>query len=341
MPSPRRAFMNNTAVFVTTRIEEGLPLVPTGFMNMIIWSVLAKAQALYPDVAVCAFIFLLNHFHMLLAVEDPEQVSKFTGYVKQEIAHAVNRLLNRRQKTIWKAEYDAPTVLDFEKLLAVLAYIYLNPVEAGLECTVGDYPGVSSWGMMKTDNPSRWCETISRDSVRRHQTPKSPHLQDKSICNHFKEVSKLSLRFDLKAFAWKKCFSETLGKSDTELKGLLLERITKRECELAEERKKRGITVLGKSALVCSSMLKEYTPKKHGKRMLCLASCKELRVEYITFYKNLCARAKAVYEKWKAFDYSEAYPEGLFPPSLTRRTNIFKWGIGGDLGPGHSLYSIA
>ena len=344
MPSPRRVFINNSAVFVTTRTEEGLPLVPTDFMNMIIWSALAKGQALHPDVAVCGFVFLPNHFHMLLVVEDPEQVSPYVGYVKQELAHAINRLLNRRQKTIWKAEFDAPPVLDSAKALEVLAYIYLNPVEAGLECSANDYPGVSSWGMLNSGRSTRWCEGISRDSINRLTTPARPDRHDRELCSYYRRASKASFRFNLKPFAWKKCFSDTSEMSDADLKACLLEKVANREAALAEERKKNRVTVLGRSALVCSSMLRTYTPKKYGKRMICLASCRELRVEYITFFRELCARASAVYAKWKQFDYSEAYPEQLFAPAFIRRMNVLGWRPPDELSSGErpaDLYSMA
>ena len=326
MPSPRRVYVNNTAIFVTTRTEEGLPLVPTNFMNMIIWSALAKAQALYTDVAVCAFTFLLNHFHMLLVVEDPEQVSRFVGYVKQEIAHAINRLLNRRQRTIWKSEYDAPIILDSDKLIAVLRYIYANPVEAGLESSADNYPGVSSWKMLKNERVFRWCEVISRDSISLITSPTRPDLVDRSQSDYFRSVSKLSLRFDLKPFAWKKCFPDTEATPDSKLRSVVVECVRARELELAEERRKQRVPVMGGGLLRARSMTVKYTPKKFERRMICLSSSKELRLVYLDFYRTLCAQAKQVYARWKAFDFSEDYPAGLIPPAFVPKVDI--WQIG-------------
>ena len=69
-------------------------------------------------------------------------------------------------------------------------------------------------------------------------------------------------------------------------------------------------------------MTKAYTPKKYGKRMICLASDKSLRVEYITFFKTIVAKAKKVYELWKINDFSEEYPPGLFYPARPRYANL-------------------
>src|SRR5690606_7274325 len=100
MPENRKYFVNRTAHLITSRTEEGLPLVPSLIMNFIIWCILARARTLY-RVRVSHFLFMANHFHMLIVVDDPEHLSPFVGYVKAETAHAINRLLGRRKKTVW------------------------------------------------------------------------------------------------------------------------------------------------------------------------------------------------------------------------------------------------
>ena len=97
---------------VSFRTEEGLPFVPVRFINEIFWSNLAKAQRLYPQ-RICNFMVEPNQIHMILLIDNPENAYKFIGYVKQETAHALNRLLGRRRKTVWVEDYDAPTILGF------------------------------------------------------------------------------------------------------------------------------------------------------------------------------------------------------------------------------------
>ena len=99
MARNRKYYPNRTVLLVSSRIEEGLPIVPSLNLNFIVWGILARAQSMY-GVQVCHFVIMSNHFHMLLVVQDPEAVSDFLGYVKAEIAHAINRLQGRRQKTI-------------------------------------------------------------------------------------------------------------------------------------------------------------------------------------------------------------------------------------------------
>jgi REP element-mobilizing transposase RayT len=156
-----------------------LPSAAWLLVNTIIWGIFGRAQALY-RVRVCHFVFLGNHFHMLIVIDDPEHLASFIGYIKGEIAHAV------------RAEQ--------ERLVIVRA------------------------------------------------------------------------------------------------------------------RDKR--TVLGPTALRRQSMLLEYEPKKFGRKMICICSDKELRSSYIAFFKELCLRARSVFERWKLGQLSEKIPPGLFAPRV-------------------------
>jgi REP element-mobilizing transposase RayT len=131
MPRNRKYFANKTVLFVTSRAEEGLPFPCNAVMNLILWGILARAREKH-QIKVCHFIFLANHLHMLLVVENPEHVSSFVGYIKCESAHAVNRLLGRRKRTIWEDGYDSPVVLTPDSALNCIGYIYGNPARANL-----------------------------------------------------------------------------------------------------------------------------------------------------------------------------------------------------------------
>ena len=324
MPSPRKYFVNNSAVFVSTRTEEGLPFVPTEFMNLIIWGILAKAQSLYPRVTVCSFLFMLNHFHMLIVVDDPEQVSPFIGYIKQETSHCVNRMLGRRQKTIWKAEYDSPTVLDHTKVLDVLTYIYTNPIAAGLVCHIDEYPAVSSWELMKNQRHISWHYVFTRDSIPKLQNPVHPDRENSKVCQQLVDSSKTALMFRFDPFAWKKCFDETKNIPDSELMAELVDRIREKEKEYEAERIRTKSFVAGDQSLISASMLRQYTPKKFGRRMICLASDRRLRVHFITFFKAISKKAKEIFYKWKKNDFSGEFPVGLFMPPYPRTLNRLK-----------------
>jgi REP element-mobilizing transposase RayT len=68
---------NGSLVEVTTRtIQNRLLLTPTPQLNRIIIGALARAGRRY-EVGVVAFSFLANHYHLLLQVQDADQLASF------------------------------------------------------------------------------------------------------------------------------------------------------------------------------------------------------------------------------------------------------------------------
>ena len=112
MPN-RKLFVHRTVVEVCFRTEEGLPLPATPYIKVIIESVLARAQSLYP-VIICHCLVMANHVHMLVVVDDPACVPAFVGYLKGETAHVVNHLRGRKKRTVWCDGFDSPIILDVE-----------------------------------------------------------------------------------------------------------------------------------------------------------------------------------------------------------------------------------
>ena len=112
MSRPPRILVPHTVVMLTSRVQQGLPFVCTPLMELILWSALAVAQSLYP-LKVIAFVIMGNHIHIIVLIEDPTSVESF----KCETGHAVNRLLGRRQVTVWCQGYDSPAILTLDDLV--------------------------------------------------------------------------------------------------------------------------------------------------------------------------------------------------------------------------------
>lgn len=144
MPRNRKLLIHGKIYEICFRTEEGLPFAPTPYIKAIWESILARAQSLY-RVRIVAGILMSNHPHLLIRVEDPEDVPKFVAYVKKETAHALNRLLGVEQHTVWQEGYDSPLLGDAAKVVERLVYCYTNPQKANLEDTIERYPGWSTW----------------------------------------------------------------------------------------------------------------------------------------------------------------------------------------------------
>lgn len=315
MPENRKYYPHNAVVFVTSRTEEGLPLVASLFLNFIVWGILARARSMF-EVRICHFLFMFNHFHMLLVVDNPEHVPEFIGYVKGEIAHAVNSLLGRRQKTIWQDGYDSPIMLTAADVLKYINYIYLNPARANLEERIDDYPGVSSWQMFINGRHKAKLRRLVRPAITPLPFPALSINEQRRLVGSYEKLPGIEAEFILEPDAWMECFPEVRGRSCESMKKQIIETVRMKERELSEKRKREEKTVIGATALRRQSMLKEYRPTKFSRRMICLCSVKELRLSFIGYFKALADIARKAYESWKQGDLSKRMPAGLFAPRV-------------------------
>ena len=158
-------------------------------MNLIIDGILAKATNDY-EIDVNHAIFMANHFHIIVTVVNPGDVKEFFRYLKGEIAHAVNRLLGRRKRTVWVDGYDSPLVLDEDKLKYLISYLYLNPLRANLVNTISEYPGVSSWKMLKAKQSHKDCTKVPRDKITKLHNPALSVSEQKDLVSRYKVEGK-------------------------------------------------------------------------------------------------------------------------------------------------------
>lgn len=317
MPENRKYFEHGAVHLLTARTEEGLPFVASSAMNLIIWSVMARARTLF-DVRVCHFLFMGNHFHMIAVVDNPEHLCGFIGYVKAETAHAVNRLLGRRRKTIWSEGYDSPRLLTEKAVVRYIRYIYANPARANLTESIEEYPGVSSWQMFVSGARRKKCLHLCRNQLPKLSAPAVSINAQRRIVEELEKKSAATNDFILEPFAWVDSFGECRGKSEEDIKAEIIAKLREDEEAYRQKRRAAGKSVLGSTALRRESMLREHQPKKFGRRMICICEDQELRERYINHFRMLCCRAREAYERWKAGDFSVPFPPGLFAPPLPR-----------------------
>lgn len=303
----RKYFPHNSIIFCSSRVEEGLPLVCAHNMNFIINGILAKATSIY-EVELCHYIFMGNHFHMILRVINPEHIQAFFRYIKTEIAHAINRLLGRRKKTVWTDRYDSPIILDSDKLKEMLIYLYLNPADANLVESIEEYPGVSSWKMFKYKIRYEKHKKVPRNRIKKLQNASLTVSEQKDLVEIYKSHGK---EYELKIEPLK-CF-DILGLEVRDFHEILVKQIHEEELKLKKARK---FEVLGITRLRRQSMLKEHIPKKYSPKMICLSTDKELRKTLIGHFKYLCYLASKVYNQWKIGELSYKIPSGLYPPRM-------------------------
>ena len=304
--------------FITFRTEEGLPFVPVRFMNMLIRSALARAQKLYPVKIIC-FVVQANHVHLLIRVRNPEEVSRFIGYFKAESAYYLNRLLSRRQRTIWAPRFNSPVVLDIEKALELFAYCSLNPLKDGLVSSMREYPGVSSYPSLMRGEKLIAAKSIPRNKVPPLADPNNPQRENKSLSEYFNSNQFQDLSITLDPEELRLAFPSTKDSTPEQFHQILLETIAKYEqIYLADQ---AGIPPLGVAKLTSSSLLTPRNPPIKGKKMICLSCCKELRQAFISSFKRIKALCREAFRKWRAGDFVP-YPPGMFAPHRPRMANF-------------------
>ena len=317
MARVRKVFISRKSYFITFRAESGLLLPSTELMNRILEGILCKAASLY-KIEVVAFKFMANHVHMIVTVVCPESVDNFVQYVKRESAHAVNRLLGRRKRTVWCEGYDSPVFLDQDKLIEKLVYLYTNAAESDISDSVDQYPGLSSWKMFKSGDYSIKRKRIRRDSIPVIGTNAISLSRQEELISELEDSSVETNTFTLSPYAFLKGFDT--DSSEEEIKAEIINRVQEKEEEF---RRKRTKPLPSLTRLKTSGIKLDYTPKKFGKRMICLGSDREERVEYISWYRRLCEKAASIYREFKNKLHELRLPPGLFSPGGYLTANIW------------------
>ena len=304
-----KLYVQGKLLFLTSRVEKDLPFATCKVLNTAIWGILARANEQW-DISVCHFVFMTNHFHMLVVVRNPADVPMFVKHIKQETAAAVNRICGIRQNTVWTRGFDDPIVLSADKALDIIKYIYKNPANAHLVSSIEQYPGVSSWEMFKNKEYNKKCVWLKRSSF-----SAVPNLTQLSDCSQAQLISEFAGKepifhtFKLSPNAWMECFEEYKNADRDTVNQQIIDEIL---CEEQQIEHPNG--VLGANKLRIQPINKKYKPSKYGKRMFCICSDVEIRKKYIGYLKYISQKAKDAYKAIKNGICNIVFPPGTFMP---------------------------
>ncbi len=285
MPRNRKCIIHNSLVEVCFRTEEGLPFVATPYMRVIMTSVLAAAQNMFP-VTICHGVLMPNHVHLLLVVKDPEDFKDFICYVKRESAHGINRLLGRKKHTVWCDRYDSPPILDYISAIKRIIYLYTNPQKANLVERIEDYPNLSTWSAFVSGGTELTVGRVARASIPTIPNRALSFKEQDNLAEILKEEAFAEQSLIIEPDAWMRCFPVLDDKSPKDINELIFRVIRKHEKRHSRKRLNDGVKVLGVQALRSQNIRKVYFPKKHGLKMICLSSIKALRVAFIKWFKE-------------------------------------------------------
>lgn len=316
MSRPPKIVINRTVLAITTSVEEGLMFPPNKLINDIIVGCLAKAQAHHP-LEISDIVVEATHLHMIAVVSDPNDVEGFMERFKTESAHAINRLLGRKKRTLWCEGYDAPVLLTPDDVIHKIAYTYENPSKDGLEDRIEKFPGVSGFWFRGRDSGVLEAPLVPRSGY--EKLPPGELKEDDYIRLARKlGHGKKRIKFRLSPNAWMRCFNITDTEDIAAYNTRIIEEIRHREEAHRSARQREGKGVIGRTRLVNTPVGRDFIPERSGRRMWCICVDKEKRREFIRWIKKLLVEAREVLDLWRSGDRSVPYPPGLYPPSMPK-----------------------
>lgn len=318
MARNRKAFFHGIPYELTFRTESGLPFPAQALIKYAMESILARAQTLY-GVEITAALLMSNHFHLIVVPDDPSSIPSFVGFIKRESAHMINRMLGRNRHTVWEEGYDSVPILDFNKVIERLAYIYSNPAKANLESSIDKYPNLSSWNAVINGTETLHRKAIPRENYSQLSIRTIGFEEQQLLLESTVEKCTVEYPLTFNSFGWLRCFEETRDLDPEVIRKMILAQVRSIETELSRKRK---YPVKGAHALKLEQINLDYLPTKRGKKMLCLASTIAMRLRFIEWFKHWSEIAEEVYQRWKSGDYSVLFPPGFFLPGGALASNL-------------------
>jgi REP element-mobilizing transposase RayT len=291
-------------VEVTCRTVQGrLLLRPSPILTALTLGVLARAARLYP-VDIHGYVFLSNHFHLLLTVESAQRLAAFMNYLNSNLAREAGRLIRWREK-FWGRRYQAILVTaEEEAQIDRLRYLLAHGAKEGLVASPLEWPGAHCARALVGGGPvrGRWHDRTREFRARQRNLPLEPRV--------FIEEETFRL-------APIPCWSQCDPNEYRERIGSLVRDI---ERSARTDARARDKGPFGRSALLRQDPYLEPQRLKKGPAPLAHAASAAARRSLRHAYAAFLGAYRAAARRLRAGVLDAAFPAGSFPPALPFRT---------------------
>lgn len=287
-------------VEVTCRTIQGRFLLnPSPSLNSIVIGVLARAQKRY-GVDLHAFVFLSNHYHLLLSVGSALQLARFMNYLNSNLAREAGRLYGWKEK-FWSRRYQAIVISEEEAVqLERLRYILSHGCKEDLVARPEQWPGAHcvSALLKGLDLTGLWFDRTAEYMARtrreeydrlRYATLEILRLQPLPCWAH---LSKATYR------------CRTRG---------LIEEI---ETETTTRHATQGTRPLGVAVILAQNPHDKPSRSKRSWAPAFHAATMAARKELVEAYNWFCAAYRKAARELHKGNVGARFPEGSFPPRL-------------------------
>jgi REP element-mobilizing transposase RayT len=274
-------------------------LRPGPMLNLILLGALARAQQLYP-VRICAFAFLSNHGHLLLEVDDAQQLGRFMSHFTSKLAREIGRLTGWREK-VFGRRYRAILVSDEpEAQIARLRYILSHGCKEGLVERLEDWPGVHCVQALTQGAALEgwWFDRTQEYRARRRGED----------FGFYQYATRETLELTPLP-----CWQHLTPENRQHLAAAMVAEI---DGEAAERRERTGVQPLGPAAILAQSPESRPLQTKRSPAPAVHAASRAVRRELRNAYFLFVAAYRSAAEKLKAGHRDPPFPMGCFPPPL-------------------------
>ncbi len=294
----------HTLVEVTTRtVQSRLLLKPCPAVNQAILGVLGRAQQLH-RMTVHLAVVMSNHYHLILAPTDAEQLAGFMGFVNSNIAREVGRLVDWKEK-FWGRRYEAILVSDeLEAQVGRLRYFLANCVKEHLVESPLDWPGIHCARTLVDGHrlEGTWLDRTGLYRARKRRKRGEPPVQEKDfITTQVLELTPLP------------CLAGMDVTRQRQFVAGLMEEVV---AEGVAARKEKGMMALGAKAVAKQhphsqpkNSKKSPAPRFHTFAVAIRKALSEAYSLFTAAYRIASARLRDG-------DRSALFPDGCFPPAL-------------------------
>jgi len=294
VPQPR------TLVSITNRTIQGRYLLRPGpSFNDLFLGILGRAQRLH-EMDIAAISVLSNHFHLLLIVDDAQEVSEFMRDLQSRLAREVNRRTGWRGP-VFERRYEM-TVVTGEEPAQVerLKYVLANGVKENLVERVCQWPGVHSAEALIHGTPleGHWFDRTRQYAARNQgeELSREEYVFAESVV-----LSPIPCWAHLPADRYRERMKHLVAEVDA---------------EAARARQQSGARVLGVKAILAQDPQARPISIARSPAPLVHAATKAARKMFYEIYAEFVSAFRAAAEALRQGRRDVPFPAGCFPPAL-------------------------
>ena len=286
---------------VTVRtVQSRLLLRPSAAVNEVVLGVLGRAQRLC-SVRCCSVVFLSNHWHALLQVDDALQLARFMQHVDSNLSRELGRKeLHDWPHTMWSRRYQSIPVSNEEAAqVERLRYHLAHGVKEGLVDRVKKWPGVHFAKSILGGKPLKglWFNRTDEYAAR----------------NRGEDFGRLKYAADEELkLSQLPCWAHL---TPEQYRARIAELVEEVEAEARADREAKGIEPLGVEAILRQDPHTRPNETRKSPAPAFHAASKKARKRFWEEYSAFVAAFREAAEKLKEGKPAR-FPLGSFPPAL-------------------------